>query len=789
MNVRFFAGTKSQYLDIAKHNPVALYFCYDSRELFWGDKLISDGMRVVSTYAELPNLCDNSVAEGVVYYVAESRNGYVLSPDRSEWLQVIYAPGNGNGQSADLSAYYTKSEADAAIVAAIAKIEIPNLEGFLKEIPAEYITEEELNAKGFLTEHQDLSDYAKKSDIPTDYLTAVPDEYITETELIEELEKLEHPVVDLEGYATELYVDSKIASIEIPEPDLSEYAKLIDIPDVSNFITEVPAEFITESELDAKGYLTEHQDLSSYATKAELFNKDYNELVNTPSIPSIDGLATEDFVRNAIAEAELNDKDIDVSCFATKDDIKNFASTSYVDEKVSEIEIPTNVSAFINDAGYLTEHQSLEGYAKTEDIPDVSKFITSIPDEYITDSELAAELAKIEHPTISLDGYATEAWVNDQGFIKEHQDLSHLAEKDHAHDNYAEKDHEHEQYLTEHQSLESYAKKEELFSRSYNDLTDKPEIPNVDNFITMEQVEAKNYLTEVPTDYAKKSDIPSLDGYAKTEEIPTDYLTEADLAGYSKFSGSYNDLTDKPEIPSVDGLASEEYVGEAVKNFATNEQLAAKANDILFTESKIVKTPVGGFVADEDINGLTIAQLFAKLLGLNDNDGPEKPPVEPDSSTVGKIMAEQLPMYQLSGDGQLAELAYNYVAITAEEAAGKQQKPTQSCFYQILDSDGSVTESGYQQIQKKVAGVPFMIALPDFVDCEKQVTVQTYDELNSLWKPIGLKLTDDADEIAEICDLEECSVPEVPHGYKLWVSETMSGTAIYRFIITEIEEV
>jgi hypothetical protein len=196
MNVRFFAGTKSQYLDIAKHNPVALYFCYDSRELFWGDKLISDGMRVVSTYAELPNLCDNSVAEGVVYYVAESRNGYVLSPDRSEWLQVIYAPGNGNGQSADLSAYYTKSEADAAIVAAIAKIEIPNLEGFLKEIPAEYITEEELNAKGFLTEHQDLSDYAKKSDIPTDYLTAVPDEYITETELIEELEKLEHPVVD-----------------------------------------------------------------------------------------------------------------------------------------------------------------------------------------------------------------------------------------------------------------------------------------------------------------------------------------------------------------------------------------------------------------------------------------------------------------------------------------------------------------------------------------------------------------------------------------------------------------
>lgn len=31
--------------------------------------------------------------------------------------------------------------------------------------------------------------------------------------------------------------------------------------------------------------------------------------------------------------------------------------------------VPANVSAFNNDAGYLTQHQSLAGYAKTEDIP------------------------------------------------------------------------------------------------------------------------------------------------------------------------------------------------------------------------------------------------------------------------------------------------------------------------------------------------------------------------------------------------------------------------------------
>lgn len=63
------------------------------------------------------------------------------------------------------------------------------LEGYLKEIPAEYITETELNEKGFLT--------------------AVPEEYVTEDELT-----------------------------------------------AKGYITAVPAEYVTEEELTAKGFLT-----------------------------------------------------------------------------------------------------------------------------------------------------------------------------------------------------------------------------------------------------------------------------------------------------------------------------------------------------------------------------------------------------------------------------------------------------------------------------------------------------------------------------------------------------
>ena len=55
--------------------------------------------------------------------------------------------------------------------------------------------------------------------------------------------------------------------------DLSDYALKSEIPDVSGFITEIPAEYVTETELNAKGYLTEHQSLANYYTKTEVDNK------------------------------------------------------------------------------------------------------------------------------------------------------------------------------------------------------------------------------------------------------------------------------------------------------------------------------------------------------------------------------------------------------------------------------------------------------------------------------------------------------------------------------------
>ena len=104
-------------------------------------------------------------------------------------------------------------------------------------------------------------------------------------------------------------------------------------------------------------------------------------------------------------------------------------------------------------------------------------------------------------------------------------------------------------------------------SGSYNDLTDKPVIPSFEGYATEKWVENKNYLVandvstfvDASTVYTKlqvdsklvlkadKSEIPT-----KTSELTNDsgFVAANDLAVVAT-SGSYNDLTDKPTIPSA----------------------------------------------------------------------------------------------------------------------------------------------------------------------------------------------------------------------------------------------
>lgn len=81
-------GTKATYLGLAERVSTALYFCTDTKELFKGDDLYTDGLRIVSTFSELPAFVE--AADGKLYFCEDTGNGYVLNSARDGWAPVFY---------------------------------------------------------------------------------------------------------------------------------------------------------------------------------------------------------------------------------------------------------------------------------------------------------------------------------------------------------------------------------------------------------------------------------------------------------------------------------------------------------------------------------------------------------------------------------------------------------------------------------------------------------------------------------------------------------------------------
>lgn len=129
------------------------------------------------------------------------------------------------------------------------------IKDFIKAIPDEYVTDEELNAKGYLTEHQPLDDYAKKSDIP------------------------EVPVKS---------VNNKTGAITLTAADVGALSSSTTLADLSGDETHRTVTDAEKAAWNAKS----------------TFSGDYNDLDNKPEIPSIANLATEEYVTNAVTSVK-----------------------------------------------------------------------------------------------------------------------------------------------------------------------------------------------------------------------------------------------------------------------------------------------------------------------------------------------------------------------------------------------------------------------------------------------------------------------------------------------------
>ena len=230
--------------------------------------------------------------------------------------------------------------------------------------------------QGDTTYKLDMSQVATKDELEHNHDTVyapkehVHSQYITEHQSLEHLALKEHEHSqyltqhqDISHLASKAYVTNAIADAQLSgegtEIDLSGYATKDDL------LTKADKEH-THSQ-----YLTQHQDISHLATKQELEHnhdgqyapkehtheqyltehQDLSHLATKEEIPSVDGLATKTYVDTAIANAQLGGEDIDLTGYALKTDL------------------PTHTSDLTNDSG----------------------FITDIPLEYVTESELDAK--------------------------------------------------------------------------------------------------------------------------------------------------------------------------------------------------------------------------------------------------------------------------------------------------------------------------------------------------------------------------------------------------------------
>lgn len=248
---------------------------------------------------------------------------------------------NSSGGGGDLSNYYTKGETDSQIKKSIDKIKVPTKVSELS------------NDAGYLTQHQDISNLATKSEVSA--------------------------------------VENKIpAAYELPTASATTLGGV----KVGSGLS------ITNGVLSATGGggVADSVEWDKVQNKPNFANVatsgDYNDLINQPTIPSVAGLASEAYVNEKVAAIVIPEVPTKVSelendsgyltehqslenyitkkDFATGLDAQNTSTNALirqVNERIDGITVPTKVSELENDAGYLTEHQSLAEYAKKTEIP------------------------------------------------------------------------------------------------------------------------------------------------------------------------------------------------------------------------------------------------------------------------------------------------------------------------------------------------------------------------------------------------------------------------------------
>ena len=359
-----------------------------------------------------------------------------------------------------------------------------------------YVTEEELNNKAYLTQ-QNLDNYALKSELPTPYNDSLLNERVT---------ALESKAIEGGAY-NDTDLRNRVINLENKPPlDTSEFVtnQALEsrgyIKDVSNLVTK--------DELEGKHYIS---DISNLVTKEELENKGY--------------LKTHQNLDNVVTKEELATKGYitDVSNLVTKEELesKNYLTTPYNDTPLKErIEVLENK---------------------------VDK------DTIYNDTELRNRVEVLENkPNVDLSNYVTNEQLENKGFIKQHQELSHLATTSdlEALRNIAVSKSE---LSTKVNTTEFNSFKDNVVTKT--ELAEKGYISDLSNYVTKEEL---HEATEI--DYSNIVTTEELEPYAKKSELPAPYNDSALVSRVnaleSKQATVYNDAEVKQRLTALENRPS-----------------------------------------------------------------------------------------------------------------------------------------------------------------------------------------------------------------------------------------
>ena len=245
------------------------------------------------------------------------------------------------------------------------------------------VTREELTAKNFLTTHQDLSEYAKKSEIPAPY---------NDTELVQKIGQLEARV-DKDTVYDDTPLKERVTALESKAIEGGAY----DDSDLRNRVTTLEnkpnvdlSNYVTNEQLENKHYLTQHQPLDNLVTKEELNSKGYvtDQVLNSKNYLTEDVLNTKNYLTqhqdlsSLVTKQELENKHFltehqPLTHLATTGDLEALRNISIskadLSKKLDKADFNTFKDSVVTKdelAGknYLTEHQNLDGYVKKSEL-------------------------------------------------------------------------------------------------------------------------------------------------------------------------------------------------------------------------------------------------------------------------------------------------------------------------------------------------------------------------------------------------------------------------------------